>query len=353
VPDTGVGSGCVPESNFHHLRGLSCREALEGCMALSAWQGQPGSRRMGRPQQVEKSGGAVGRPEMPGPTKLVQTHPLLVEIVEEIADWDVPDGDVARAITPKALPSTTPYLIAQYRAPMRSDRHFGSSGYRHRQYGHVVTAVGTGVVTVRPSGPLGFLIVRLKPEGAAYLIGERMQEFVNEKIDLGNLFSAAEVSLLEEMLMEASDSAARFARIESVLLRNLRQRQPDPIVCRAAQCLRRNPSLRVRRLAAQLDVCERHLSRGFRAMFGASPKQFARVARIEKILAMRQAGSAWADIAYACGFADQAHMINDFDAIVGETPQRLFHTIALDADRQGNTPIGQSAGLIFSPESFH
>jgi len=58
-------------------------------------------------------------------------------------------------------------------------------------------------------------------------------------------------------------------------------------------------------------------------MFGASPKQFARVARIEKVLAMRQAGSAWADIAYGCGFADQAHMINDFDAIVGETPEQV------------------------------
>jgi AraC-like DNA-binding protein len=293
---------------------------------------------MGRLQHVEKSGGAAWRREMPGPTKLVQIHPLLAEIVEDIADWDVPDGDVARAFTPKALPSTTPYLIAQYRVPIRSDRHFGSSGYRHRQYGHVVTAIGTGVVTLRPSGPLGFLIVRLKPEGAAYLIGERMQEFVNEKIDLGNLFNAGEVSLLEEMLMEASDSATRFARIESVLLRNLRQRQPDPVVCRAAQCLRRNPSLRVGRLAAKLDVCERHLSRGFRTMFGASPKQFARVARVEKILAMRRGGSAWADIAYACGFADQAHMINDFDAIVGEPPEQFFRRTALD--RQGNTTVG-------------
>ncbi len=316
-------------------------------MALSAWQEQPGSRLMGRPQQVERAGEAIGRPEMPGPTKLVQVHPLLAEIVEEIADWDVPDGNVARAITPKALPSTTPYLIAQYRVPMRSDRHFGSSGYRHRQYGHVVTAVGTGVVTVRPSGPLGLLLVRLKPEAAARLIGERMQEFVNEKIDLGDLFNAGDVSLLGEMLMEASDSATRFARVENFLLRNLRQCQPNPVVCRAAQCLRRSPSLRVRRLAAQLDVGERHLSRCFRAMFGTSPKQFARVARIEKILAMRRGGSAWSDIAYACGFADQAHMINDFVAIVGETPQQLFRTTAPDSDRQENTPIGQLAGPNF------
>jgi AraC-like DNA-binding protein len=230
---------------------------------------------------------------------------------------------------------------------MRTERHFGSSGYPHRRYWHVATTVRTGVVELRPSGPLGALFIRLKPEAAARLMGERMQDFVDEKIDLGDLFSAGDVSLLEEMLMEASDSAARFARIESFLLRNLRQRQPDPIVCRAAQCLRRNPSLRVRRLAAQLDVCERHLLRSFRAMFGESPKQFARVARIEKIFAMRQGESAWADIAYACGFADQAHMINDFEAIVGVPPQQFFRTTAADAHREGNTPVGQSAGPNF------
>jgi AraC-like DNA-binding protein len=284
---------------------------------------------------------------MPGPTKFAQVHPLLADIVEQIADWDIPDGNVARTITPKALPSTTPVLIAQYRVPMRSDLHFGSAGYRHRQYRHLVTAHRTGVVTVRPSGPLGVLLVRLKPEAAARLVGDRMQAFINEKVNLGDIFSAGEVSLLEETLMEASDSATRFARIESFLLQNLRQRQPDSIMSRAAKFLRRYPALRVRKLAAQLGVGERHLSRSFRAMFGASPKQFARVARIEKVFAMRQAGSAWADIAYACGFADQAHMINDFDAIVGETPQQFFRATALDVDHQGNAPVGQLAGTHF------
>ena len=310
---------------------------------LAQRQGLSGSRPVRRPHE-EKAG---GRPGIPGLTMIVPTHPLLAEIVGQIADWDVPDGDVAQVLAPKALPSTAPYLIAQYRVPMGTDHHFGSSGYRHRRYVHVATMVRTGVVTLRASGPLGVLIVRLKPEAAARLMGERMQDFADEKIELGNLFKASDLSLLEEMLMEAPDSAARFARIQSFLLRNLHTRQPDPVVCRAAQSLRRNPALRVRRLAAQLDVCERHLSRSFRAMFGASPKQFARVARIEKILAMRQGGSAWADIAYACGFADQAHMINDFGAIVGEPPQQLFRTTADDTGCKGNTPIGQSAGPSF------
>ena len=127
----------------------------------------------------------------------------------------------------------------------------------------MATTVGTGVVTLRPSGPVGVLIIRLKPEAAARPMGERMQDFVNEKIDLSDLFKAGDVSLLEEMLMEAPDSAARFARIESFLLRNLRECRPDPVACRAAQCLRRNPALRVGRLAAQLDVCERRIDDPF------------------------------------------------------------------------------------------
>jgi AraC-like DNA-binding protein len=342
-----------PELKLHrYLRSLPwlLGKAEATCMALSTQQQEPpGSAPLHRQQEVGKTGGAAGgRPGITGLTTNVQTHPLLAEIVDLIMDWDVPDGDVARVLTPKTLPSTCPYLLAQYRAPIRSDRHFGSGSYRHRQYGHVATTVGTGVVTVRPSGPLGVLIIRLKPEAAARLMGERMQDFVNEKVDLGHLFNPVDLSLLEEMLMEAPDSVARFARIESFLLQNLRRHcRPDPVVCRAAQCLRRNPSLRVKRLAAQLDVSERHLSRSFRAMFGASPKLFARVARIEKLLAMRQRGSAWADIAYACGFADQAHMINDFDAIVGEPPQHFFRTTAADAHLERNAPIDRSVAPVF------
>lgn len=319
-------------------------------MALSVLQEQSPPREMRWPLHMERFDAAIARREQARPHTFTQTHSSLVSIVEQITDWDVPDDEVARATMPKALPSTTPYLIAQYRTPVRSDRHFGSSGYRLRRFKQVVSAVGTGVVTVRPNGPLGLLIVRLKPEAAASLVGSRMEDFIDEKVDLSDLFNASDVSLLEEMLMEAPDSATRVAHVEKFLLQNLRQCRPDATACKAAECLRRNPSLRVRALAAQLDVCERHLSRSFRAMFGASPKQFARVARIEKILAMRQAGLAWADIAYGCGFADQAHMINDFDDIVGQTPQQLFRTTAEVDCRENwkaNEPIGRLAGPIF------
>jgi transcriptional regulator GlxA family with amidase domain len=94
----------------------------------------------------------------------------------------------------------------------------------------------------------------------------------------------------------------------------------------ASSWLRRNPGLRIRKLASLLDISERHLSRGFRATYGTSPKHYARLARIEKAIAARKRGLDWADVAYACGFTDQAHLIHDFGTIVGGTPAEFFNT---------------------------
>jgi AraC-like DNA-binding protein len=82
----------------------------------------------------------------------------------------------------------------------------------------------------------------------------------------------------------------------------------------------------MRKLASLLGISERHLSRGFRATYGTSPKQYARLARIEKVVAARKRGLGWADVAYACGFTDQAHLIHDFGTIVGGTPAEFFGT---------------------------
>jgi AraC-like DNA-binding protein len=60
-------------------------------------------------------------------------------------------------------------------------------------------------------------------------------------------------------------------------------------------------------------------------LFGSNtPKQYARLARIEKVIAARKSGLGWADVAYACGFTDQAHLIHDFGTIVGGTPADFF-----------------------------
>jgi transcriptional regulator GlxA family with amidase domain len=93
---------------------------------------------------------------------------------------------------------------------------------------------------------------------------------------------------------------------------------------------------RKHRLAADLHVSERQLLRRFRSGLGVTPKQFARCARIERVLAERTRGSAWADIAYKCGFSDQAHMINDFTAVLGVPPERALSPASTEKDLAGD-----------------
>jgi len=244
-------------------------------------------------------------------------------LVEAIADLDVPDTEAARKLSIKVLPSTTPFVLVQYRVPIGSSREFDGVCHSHGQYGHAASCVRSGVVTVRPFGPIGVVTVRLRPEAAPRLLGSGMGAFANVKVGLDDVLKRDAVSMLAEMVAEASTSIERIALVTDFLHANLLERDPDPLVSCAAKRLRHNPLLRIRLLAAELGVSERQLFRRFHAIFGIGPKEFARTARLEKVLAARAAGLAWGDLSYACGFSDQAHMINDTHAILGASPEQV------------------------------
>jgi AraC-like DNA-binding protein len=165
------------------------------------------------------------------------------------------------------------------------------------------------------------------------------------------LFGAGPVSALEEQLAEARTSLERITRVEAFLEARLREAQlprngMSPAMQRAVQMLRDDPALSGQHLAEHLDMSERHLSRCFSGLFGTSPKQFARVARISKLVRARWNGNSWADIAQTLGFFDQSHMINDFKSMVGVTPTQFF---AVAAERNGalNRLLGRSAFCNF------
>jgi AraC-like DNA-binding protein len=275
-----------------------------------------------------------------------ETFPMLAGFVEDIWDWDYPDSDMARALAIKVLPSTTPYLIVQYRQAMSTSWKFLDANQRPTPYYSIITKLDTGVCTIRPPGPFGAIIVRLKPE--TIFFPEHLQCFSDTRIDLGDVFDAHEVELLEEVVSEAPTSFERVAAVADFLCAHMCPREPDTMICRAAACLRNNPSTRVHRLAADLHVSERQLLRRFRSVFGVTPKQFARCVRIEKVLVERTRGSAWADIAYGCGFADQAHMINDFNAVLGAPPERAL----LPASAEQGLAAGGSNGAPIAYDYF-
>ena len=72
------------------------------------------------------------------------------------------------------------------------------------------------------------------------------------------------------------------------------------------------------------------------------PKQFARVSRMEKVVAARLKGSDWADVAYAPGYNDQAHLINDFRSLIGGPPEAFFRGTLTPEHRGWNAQLAVS-----------
>jgi AraC-like DNA-binding protein len=253
--------------------------------------------------------------------RIMPAAAALADVVEAFMDWEVSDLALANSITMRILPSSSPLLCVHYRSTVWSNRCGVGCCYRHIAWG-----IQTEAAAVRScGGPIGAVVVRLKPEAASRVIGVSLRELTNAAVQMRDLFGAGPVSLLEEQLAEAENSLERVHRVEEFLEPRLRAQDLSAAMRFAAQALRADPTLSTRLLAAHLDISERHLSRSFRAIFGTSPKQFARIARISRILQARWYGGAWTDIAHSLGFFDQAHMINDFKSLVGLSPSQFFY----------------------------
>lgn len=275
---------------------------------------------------VGDAGGHGPRDDSVAPLGLQVFRPrvTLRDIVEDLWDWDLPDAAAARRLTVRLPPSSYAFLLMQYRAPLCADWRYGTQCGVHTLRRNIAVKIQTGVTTIRPTGAIGTVIVRLKPEAAERLTPMPLARFVDRRVNLRKLFCRRAVQKLEQHLVRAPDGVARIGIMQGFLQQHVRPPRGCRILAQAAMSLRRNPSTPIKDLAGRLDVSVRHLSRGFKATFGTGPKQFARLVRVEKAVAARRDGAGWTEIAHACGFADQAHLIHDFRAIIGAAPEEIF-----------------------------
>jgi AraC-like DNA-binding protein len=262
--------------------------------------------------------------------------PSLANLVEAIWHLDLPDAQEARGYALKVLPTATSIMAVHFRAPIISDRKNYEQAYRT-----VVTGVQRDTVNVQPTGSLGSVVVRFRPGAAACVFGPRMEAFSNANVDLSAVVGDTARDRLQTQLRESADAFARRDVIEAFLAPRVHH-NGDPLVRHAIRSLRRNPGQPIARLARQLDISERQFERRFLAHAGATPKQFVRMLRVEIAIAARHRGAGWADIAALCGFNDQAHMIRDFKALSGMTPE-AFMRRAFDGELRGyNTALAMS-----------
>ena len=132
---------------------------------------------------------------------------------------------------------------------------------------------------------------------------------------------------LRERLLEAATPREALDVIEKVLLGHVSgPLAPDPLVTAAAGGL--SAGIPVGEVASVLGVLPRTIRRRFTAQVGLSPKRFARVQRLQRVV--RDLGGEtevdWASVAARHGYADQPHLAEEFRQLVGVTPTEYLRS---------------------------
>lgn len=226
--------------------------------------------------------------------------------------------ETAGIVVPLIISLGTPFLISLDREPNAADR-----------VGSFAAGLHAGPVNIRSDGGAACVQVDLTPLGAYRCLGGAVVDLCARMVNLEDVFGAAGLRL-RERIGAAHSWHDRFDMVEDfVAARDAFA--PSPAIAFAYQRLAATyGAVSISGLADEIGWSRTHLAERFRAEVGLGPKRIARMMRFRRACAEAQAGAGgWADIAFACGYADQAHLIREFVALAGEPPGSWARRVAL------------------------
>lgn len=247
-------------------------------------------------------------------------HPALVPHVIGYSGYRETGGkpvwrrELPVSFVPVIINFAAPFILCDRRTPQARHDSFAAGVYAEP-------------VMVGSSGSAHCLQVNFSPLGALRFFGVAQSEIAGRTLSLGDLLGSEALLLVHE-LHDAGDWTERFALLDRFIARRCeRARAPHDTVRAVWHGLERSKGAApITGLAREAGVSRRHLAKLFRAEIGATPKTMARILRFEH--ACHMAGSiprqGWADIAYAAGYADQAHLAREFRELSGLAPSDLL-----------------------------
>jgi AraC-like DNA-binding protein len=206
--------------------------------------------------------------------------------------------------------------------PCESDVPFDCTSSRlMRPFAH---ALHVRQVGISPSAMIG---VRFTPGGwAAFQHCDTTDKQAYSFMLLNDFYSPGEVRLLEEQLYHAlltpqwtSPLVAFFTR------RKIGQTHLERIAYAARQLGQRQ--INVSALAQEVNLSDRQFGRVFRQLIGLSPKQFSRIARLNRVLRSSNHqvyGLTLEQLAIGHGYHDPSHLVREFQELAGMSPEEYF-----------------------------
>src|SRR5262249_27368153 len=158
--------------------------------------------------------------------------------------------------------------------------------------------------------------------------------FTDTLIDAATAFGEG-AETIRDALRPKTDPDQRVDRIEAFLLSHLRCRPAeDASVRQLSTELARGVT--VSEVRARHGLSQRRLHALFDRRIGIRPKLFARIERFAAALDAMPDRRCWSDLAFAQGFADQAHFIREFQQLSGYLPSQ--HAMVTGETRHARPP---------------
>lgn len=232
------------------------------------------------------------------------------------------DGPVGPSPPERILPDGCVELILNF-----GDRFLQHTDNNNRelQPRHFLVGQMTGPILISPVGRVELLGIRFQPGGTHAFLDLAADEFTNRVVELGDLSSKFGRELLRVCEIETT-LARKIAAVERFLVAHLsKAKHGSHLLTLAATIIDYGGVVSVDRLATAAGISSRQLERRFLSEVGISPKLLARIVRFQQVFrAVDQSNPTWTEVALACGYYDQAHLIRDFKQFAQQTPTVLL-----------------------------
>lgn len=183
--------------------------------------------------------------------------------------------------------------------------------------------------------------VHFKPGGAFPFFKVTVDELRNEHVSLDTLWGT-KAGELREQLLEAEPPIAKFNILEhylmSVMTRDLAHHTAVVFALNKLQAFPHQ--LKIADVTEKISLSSRRFIQVFKEEVGLTPKQFLRIQRFQNVLQHINGIEEvdWTDIAFTCGYYDQAHFIHDFQSFSGLRPT-IYRSH--QSKQQNHVPLGE------------
>jgi len=275
-------------------------------------------------------------------------HPSLAGFIKSV--WVSTPGDTGgTASREHILPTGEMHLVFRLHGP--EVRIFDG---RHTDYGvslghAVVGGARAGFYAKEIAAPSDAVGVQLMPGAALALLGLPASELAGQHTRLEDLWGNS-VRSMQEQLAEAIKPDQKIQCLQGLLLARLKS---APLPAASSAILRAAAQLKagatVRQTVAQSGYSHRQFIHLFSHHVGLGPKQYSRVQRFQRALALLHHGGAartvsLADVAQDAGYSDQPHFNREFREFSGFTPEQYRQARLVS---RNHVPLPAGASILF------